>query len=59
LRAAATLGFRPRDDVVESLLPAGARALLWLPDAEALRGTRIALHETLGQAWYPLQSAAP
>lgn len=36
--------------------PAGAALLRWLPGAEALRGTRIALHEWLGRAWYRLQS---
>lgn len=40
-------------------LPEQASALQWLPDVEALRGTRIALHEWLGRAWYRLQSAAP
>lgn len=40
-------------------LPEHARMLHWLPDADALRGTRIALHEWLGRAWYRLQSAAP
>lgn len=56
---AAGLAVHPAPTVFTLPLPEAARALQWLPDAEALRGSRLALHEWLGIAWYRLQSAAP
>jgi uncharacterized SAM-binding protein YcdF (DUF218 family) len=55
----AGLAVHPAPTVFTQPLPEQARALQWLPDAEALRGTRIALHEWLGRAWYRLQSVTP
>ena len=34
---------------------AGAGILDWLPNAEALRRSRVALHERLGSVWYRMR----
>lgn len=56
---AAGIAVHPAPTVFAVPPPRDAQALQWLPDAEALRGSRVALHEWLGIAWYRLQSATP